>query len=200
MKAKRKLTDINFEKEGSAVALVGKHQGGPANGVTTLILKATDDISEEATKKAMSSFVEGEQPKKESNEEQMQEEIQKAVDAAEAVLKAKHKEELGAKEVELQKALEEIEQYKQEKKEAVAKARKEAIAAVEKDAAEAESLFKSLESLADEAFDVVLKSLKKQKDKLEESDLFVEKGANSQPAADKQEDKTAALLKAKYAK
>lgn len=126
----------------------------------------------------------------------LEQEIKKAVEEAELVLKAQLKE----KEEFLQKALEEIEQYKQEKKEAVAKARKDAIAAVEKDAAEAESLFKSLESLADEAFDVVLKSLKKQKDKLEESDLFVEKGANSQPAADKQEDKTAALLKAKYAK
>ena len=35
---------------------------------------------------------------------------------------------------------------------------------------------------------------------VEESDLFIEKGVNSQVAADKQEDKTAALLKAKYAK
>lgn len=31
---KRRLTNIKFEHEGAHVALVGKHQGGPANGVT----------------------------------------------------------------------------------------------------------------------------------------------------------------------
>lgn len=39
-RAKRRLTNITFEHEGAHVALVGKHQGGPANGVTTLIAKA----------------------------------------------------------------------------------------------------------------------------------------------------------------
>ncbi|NIQ06624.1 MAG: hypothetical protein GWO20_13120 [Candidatus Korarchaeota archaeon] len=49
-KAKRRLSDFNFEKEGSHVALVGKHQGGPANGVHTLITKATDKREEEIIK------------------------------------------------------------------------------------------------------------------------------------------------------
>ena len=49
-KAKRRLSDFNFESEGSHVALVGKHQGGPANGVYTLITKATDKVEEEITK------------------------------------------------------------------------------------------------------------------------------------------------------
>lgn len=43
---KRRLTDIKFEHEGAHVALVFAAQGGPANGVTTLITKATSDISE----------------------------------------------------------------------------------------------------------------------------------------------------------
>ena len=30
--AKRRLTDINFNKEGAHVALVSKQHGGPANG------------------------------------------------------------------------------------------------------------------------------------------------------------------------
>lgn len=52
VKAKRKLTDINFEKEGSHLALVHKVQGGGANGRTTLVMKATDKYSEEFIKKA----------------------------------------------------------------------------------------------------------------------------------------------------
>jgi hypothetical protein len=41
---KRRLKNFNFEQEGAHVALVGKHQGGPANGYTTLITKATEGI------------------------------------------------------------------------------------------------------------------------------------------------------------
>lgn len=50
--AKRRLTDIKFEHDGAHVALVGKHQGGPANGVTTLITKATHAITQEQIEKA----------------------------------------------------------------------------------------------------------------------------------------------------
>ncbi|MNF36763.1 hypothetical protein D3C85_607390 [compost metagenome] len=49
--AKRRLTDIKFEHEGAHVALVGKHQGGPANGVTTLVYKALN-VPEELIQKA----------------------------------------------------------------------------------------------------------------------------------------------------
>lgn len=48
---KRRLTNIKFEHEGAHVALVGKHQGGPANGVTTLVYKALD-VPEELVQKA----------------------------------------------------------------------------------------------------------------------------------------------------
>lgn len=57
-KATRRLTDIKFEHEGAHVALVGKHQGGPANGITTLITKATIDITQEQIDKATSVTVE----------------------------------------------------------------------------------------------------------------------------------------------
>lgn len=46
-KATRRLTDIKFEHEGAHVALVFAAQGGPANGVPTLITKSTADISDE---------------------------------------------------------------------------------------------------------------------------------------------------------
>ena len=49
---KRRLTDIKFEHEGAHVALVGKHQGGPANGITTLVTKATNTIDQALVDKA----------------------------------------------------------------------------------------------------------------------------------------------------
>jgi hypothetical protein len=52
VKAKRKLTDISFEKEGAHLALVHKVQGGAASGYSTLVMKATDKYSEEFIQKA----------------------------------------------------------------------------------------------------------------------------------------------------
>ena len=51
-KAKRRLTDIKFDYDGGHVALVGKHQGGPANGYSTLIFKATNDVPNDIVEKA----------------------------------------------------------------------------------------------------------------------------------------------------
>ena len=56
--AKRRLTDIKFEHEGAHVALVSKHQGGPANGITTLVTKATNNITQEQIAKATTVTVE----------------------------------------------------------------------------------------------------------------------------------------------
>ena len=200
MKAKRRLTDFNFESEGSHVALVHAAQGGGANGWTTLITKATNDISEQEVEKAMASDTES-QSLTLGIEDNMQEEIQKAVEAAELVLKAQFEEVIKAKDEEILKAKATIEAFEKAQVEAVAKARKEAIAAVEKDAEQAEVLFKSLEAVSDEAFEAVIKSLKAKQEMLDNSELFIEKGANSEEAADRQEQKidTMAVLKAKYA-
>jgi hypothetical protein len=46
-KAKRRLTDFNFEESGSHVALVHKEQGGPANLYTTLLTKSTSGITDQ---------------------------------------------------------------------------------------------------------------------------------------------------------
>ncbi len=125
----------------------------------------------------------------------LEQEIQKAVEAAEAILKAQLKE----KDEQLEKALASVAKYEEEKKEAVVKIRKEAIATVEKDADKAEALLKSLETLSQEDFDVVVKSLKEKEEKLEDSDLFVKKSKN--PEVEKPEvNGTAAILKAKYEK
>ena len=51
--AKRRLSNFNFESEGSHIALVHANQGGPANGVDyALITKATKDISTKDVEKA----------------------------------------------------------------------------------------------------------------------------------------------------
>lgn len=52
-KAKKRLTDISFEKEGCALALVGPIVGGPANGhAGALVMKSTSHFSEEFIEKA----------------------------------------------------------------------------------------------------------------------------------------------------
>lgn len=45
-KAKRRLKNMDFDWEGAHMALVGIENGGPANGVTTLITKSKDDLTE----------------------------------------------------------------------------------------------------------------------------------------------------------
>ena len=57
-KARRRLTDINFEHEGAHCALVGPSVGGAANGYTTLVTKATDKIEKEFIDKATKVTVE----------------------------------------------------------------------------------------------------------------------------------------------
>lgn len=60
VKAKRRLTDISFDHDGSHVALVGKFQGGPANGVETLLYKSasTDNVLEKASEEEIHKAVE----------------------------------------------------------------------------------------------------------------------------------------------
>ena len=51
VKAKRKINALDFTGANAAVALVSKDQGGPANGVTTLLIKASN-FSDDFIKKA----------------------------------------------------------------------------------------------------------------------------------------------------
>lgn len=126
----------------------------------------------------------------------LEQEIQKAVEAAEAVLKAQ----VAEKEEALQKALTKLAEIEKAQKEVVEKSRKDAIAAVEADKEKAEELFKSLEPLSDEAFASVVKALGEKNKLVEESDLFVQKSKQMEVEAPKEENATAVLLKQKYAK
>ena len=79
--------------------------------------------------------------------------------------------------------------------------RKAAIADVEADAEKAAALYEATSVLSDAAFETVVSSMKAKEEKLETSDLFVQKSKNTD--MDQKQDKengTMAALKAKYAK
>ena len=121
--------------------------------------------------------------------EKMQEEIQKAVAAKDA--------EIAALQAELAKAQEIVKAAEAEKKANMLKAREAKVQEFLKDGAV--ELVKSTEALNDEAFEQVLKALGVQKAAVEESGLMDE--MSNPNAADVQEvNKTAEIIKAKYAK
>lgn len=78
--------------------------------------------------------------------------------------------------------------------------RKEAIKAVEADVEKQAALFEATSTLSDAAFETVVSSMKAKEEKLEESDLFVQKSKQMEVEEPKEENATAVLLKQKYAK
>ena len=111
-----------------------------------------------------------------------------------------------AKEVELQKALadiqkakEEIEAFKAKEKLAIEKARTEAIASVISDKDEAVKLFKAVSSLESEDFETVVNVMKALDAKVDESDLFKEKGSPEQ-GVEVKKSSLQAMIDAKYKK
>lgn len=153
-------------------------------GVYSLLSKALDnpETNERVVKHVSESL--------EKAKIKMQEEIQKAVDAAKAEAAAQ----LTAVQEELTKAKEIIAQVEAEKKAAVLKARQEAVAAFDKDGAEA--LAKATEGLTDEAFEVILKSLKTKQEAIEQSDLFKQAGVQGGEAPEQESPTVVALRKA----
>lgn len=154
-------------------------------GIYSLVTKA---LQNDSTKEHLVEMFKAQELKK-SEVEILEQEIKKAVDAAEAILKSK----IGELEVELTKALEEVNVFKAEKLEIVAKARKEKLAAVGSDE-EAEALYKATESLNDEAFEVMLKALGAKAQVEKDSDLFKEKGVSGEGEPKKQEDAGLSLV------
>ena len=181
----QEVFEKNFDAATSKVEAIKKSSGIPAKGVT--VSKEAKTPSVETNNKLeddkLSEFI-----SKAAHEEQVTKAVEEAIAKAVAPVQE-----------ELQKAKEQIEVIEKAKKEAVVKARQEAIASVEKDAAKAEELFKSLEALPDEAFDTVIKALAAKDAVVEDSDLFVQKSKSSDVEVE-EENGTAALLKAKFAK
>lgn len=211
MTAKRRLTDIVFNHEGAHVALVGKHQGGAANGYTTLVTKATDHLNEEQVKAALEDITEQQPFLKEPIVDTIEKSVHevlltKAVEDAVKVEKAAH--ELVV--VELQKSLDDqaavlkaaqdaLEVFAGQAKEAVAKARKEAIADAGIPADKVEALYKAYAQMDDEGFAVAVEILKAQQALADSSEMLGEKGVTGVGEPEKSEvDKVAEILKAKY--
>jgi len=219
LKAKRKLSNISFEAEGSAVALVGPHQGSGANNWKVLLTKSTDDITQDQVEESLSqvdkdmSSSEGVTNQPEGNslsdnntkedtmsdemvaKSVMESEIAKAVeDAITKAVEAKEQE-LVAKQAELDAALEVVKGLEAKEKESVEKGRKALLKDAGHSEDEVELLYKSTEALTTEAFEVVVKALAKDKKAIEESDMFKEAGVSGETVDTAEEDGVAALTK-----
>lgn len=216
--AKSEMYSVSYTMSGDAAVL-----GDLAKPVTVVISYSTSDgkmlLSEDAEDKleegvyslltktlnhktTQEHLIQVFKEKAKNNQQEvelLEQEIKKAVEAAETILKAQ----LHTKEQELLKAYEEIQLFKNEKEEVLAKSRKAAIGEVENDEGVAEELFKSLQTLPEEAFDAVIKALKKKVEQVEQSDLLKEvgnKGREVVPEKPQGENLTAQLLKNQFQK
>lgn len=102
--------------------------------------------------------------------------------------------------VELQKAQELLKAFEEEKKQAVLKARKAQVLDAVKVEDKAEIIFKAVQGAADEDFEAVVKALKDLQEAVENSELFVEKGASAHDDEVQAESPVAKIIKAKLAK
>ncbi|MNG95695.1 hypothetical protein D3C79_547380 [compost metagenome] len=215
IEAKRRLTDISFEHEGAHVALVSIHQGGPANGITTLITKATNDIdpAQIALKAAGQNqdqpLTHIEEPSVEQIEKSVHEQLMaEAVSAAVELEKsaglsavAEIQKALEDQKLELTKALEELAVVATEKAAAKQALRKAALTDAKVPADKLEATLKSLEALSDESFDSTVATMKAMAGAVDASALMTETGASGDGAdSQEEEDATAKILKAKYPK
>jgi len=100
----------------------------------------------------------------------------------------------------LKAALAELEVFKAEKAALVAKTRKQALVDAMKAEDKAEQLFKAVSELADEKFEEVVRVVKALTAQVEQSDLFVEKGAAVDTQPEQKESAVAKLIKKQQAK
>lgn len=171
MKAKRRLTDMDFSKEGAHVSLVTKKVGGPANGRTVLKLMSLEN----------EEHMEVEMIEKAAHEAL----VQKAVEVAlEPVQKA------------LDAANEELLVLKAEKIEAQAQVKKQALAAViGEDNPELNAEFEVLKGLDEKTFEIVLKAKKEAVAAVEKGMFFKEVGASGEAVAKAEESPEMRILK-----
>lgn len=210
---KRRLTDIKFEHEGAHVALVGKHQGGPANGITTLVFKATDHIDPATIALAVSGqFVEQpttiiEEPIVEQIEKSVHEAllatavtdavaVEKAAGVAAVALVQKA---LDEQAVVLKAAQDKLAEFETAAQAAKVELRKAALTSAKVPADKVEATLKSLAALDDEAFTAQVELLKSMSAAVDNSDLMSETGIAGAGAESQEEvDRTTQILKARY--
>ena len=170
--ARRKLTDMDFSKEGCHVSLVSKKVGGAANARVALVLK---------------SLV--------NNEETMQEEMIAKAAHEEFVAKAVA-EAIAPIQKSLDEAVAQIEVYKaaevaaqEEVRKAKEESRKGKLAEVMgSESPELEAEFAILKSLEDAVFDIVLKAKKASVEALTKSEMFQEIGVGGEADTSKIEE------------
>lgn len=104
--------------------------------------------------------------------------------------------------VELQKALDQVKAFEEEKKQAVVKSKTDAVTALVKDAKQAEVLVKAALALdKQEDFEALVGVVKALVEQVDKSDLFNEVGASASADESKQEEsKLAQVIKSKYPK
>jgi len=106
---------------------------------------------------------------------------------------------LGAQQVELQKALASIAAFELKEKEQIAKARKAQVLDAVKDEGKAQVLFKAVSGASDVDFAAVVKALGEMHKQVEQSELFIEKGASVETEAQVEVSPLERMLKAKFA-
>jgi hypothetical protein len=211
--AKRRLTDIKFEHEGAHVALVGKHQGGPANGITTLVFKATDHIDPATIALAVAGqSVEQpttiiEEPIVEQIEKSVHESlVLKAVEdavalekAAGALLVAEVQKALDEQAVVLKAAQDKLAAFETAAEAAKVEMRKAALVDAKVPADKAEAVLKSLAGLDDESFASTVATMKSMASVVDNSEMMQEAGVAGAGAESQEEvDRTTQILKARY--
>src|SRR5690606_10683120 len=192
---------ISYETDSNSLVLSDSVDGVDPN-VLVLIKKSFEKISN--NDKLKSVF----KSKQEKGKQLMEQEIQKAVDAAVGVMKTdlqKAQADLSEAKQSLEKAVAERDAL-QEKLDAIEKAakeaaeaqRKEALKAVIADEKQVETLFKAFSALDDEAFAEVIKSYETKNEQLENGDLFVQKSGNG-GEQEQVESNLAKMLREQYA-
>ena len=177
--AKPVIEVVSYEPDEGDMLLSEDAEDKLEEGVYSLVTKA---LKNKDTQKHLKEMFKAQELKK-SEVELLKQEIEKAVKDAEDVLKAQ----LVEKDALLAKAVAEVEVFKAAQKEMVAKKRKAKLATV-LPADAVEGVYKSLEILADEDFEVMFKSLGGKAEVEKESDLFKEKGVSGEGEPKKQEE------------
>lgn len=191
---------ITYEASTDRISLSKATDGIDAN-VLSMIEKSLDSLSNNNKLKEVLKS------KQEKGKQLMEQEIQKAVDAAVGVVKAdllkaqadlaeamQSLEKANAEKVSLQEKLDNIEKAAKEAKD---KQRVEALKAVIADEKQVEALFKAFTPLDDEAFAEVIKSYSDKNEQLENGELFVQKSKTG--SDEESESSLSKMLREQYA-
>lgn len=196
------LEEAQEELEESATQVVQKESAKASSEVSDKEVQKTSKTPvKEAPEKASQAVAKTNKPKVKQKEVEMTDKTKET--AEEVVAKAQFEsiqKQFEDQKVELQKALDAVAAFKAEKLETISKARFAALSEVIAEEKDAKILFKALSLVeSDEEFIEVLDVLKAQKAAVEQSELFVEKGAGKQTDDQgKGNDALVKLLKSKY--